>query len=124
MNSRLRHTPLRSALLGRFSARTRAVALRLALRASAAAAMALALCVALGVLFPGEAVAWARLIVLTLAVLGALAWAAAGAARLSIGFEDYLERIERRFPEVRSWLRNALDFEARPPRDTSEELAA
>ena len=125
MNSRLRHTPLLSALLGRYRARTRALTLRLALRASAATAAALALCVALGVFAPGgEALAWVRLVTFALATLAAIAWAAVGAARLSLGFEAYLERIEQRFPEVRSWLRNALDFEARPPRDTSEELAA
>ena len=37
-------------------------------------------------------------------------------------FEAYLERIEERFPVVRSWLRNALDFERRPPAHTSPEL--
>jgi hypothetical protein len=124
MNSRPRHSPLTRALGGSYDARTRALALRVALRASAAAGMAVAVAVTVGALFPaGAAAGWVRLGALALAVIAALAWAARASARLSLGFEDYLERIEQRFPEVRSWLRNALDFESRPPRDTSAELA-
>ena len=124
MISRPRHSPLTRALAGRFRALQQALTLRVALRATAASALALALAITIGVLFPGgSATAWARLIAFALAVIAALAWAARGAARLSLGFEQYLERIEQRFPEVRSWLRNALDFESRPPQDTSEELA-
>jgi hypothetical protein len=124
MNDRPRTGPLTRALGGSYDARTRALALRVAFRAAAASALALAIAVALGALFPaGAAAGWVRLAALALAVIGALAWAVRAAARLSLGFEDYLERIEQRFPEVRSWLRNALDFESRPPRDTSAELA-
>jgi hypothetical protein len=124
MDSRPRMTPLLRTLTGRYGARTRALALRLGLRATAAVAAFLALAVAAGTLVAmGPAAASVRLAVVALAGLGALAWAARGAARLSLGFEGYLERIEQRFPEVRSWLRNALDFERRAPRDTSEELA-
>ena len=124
MNSRPRNYPLSRALARGYRARALALALRVALRSSAAAALALGLAVAAGAfLAGGTAAAWVRLAALALAVLAALAWSASAAARLSLGFEDYLERIERSFPEVRSWLRNALDFERRPPRDTSVELA-
>ncbi|HEY2955535.1 MAG TPA: hypothetical protein VGK89_09855 [Candidatus Eisenbacteria bacterium] len=117
-------TPLLRTLSARYGARTRALALRLGLRAAAAVAAFLALAVAAGTLVAmGPAAASVRLAVVALAGLGAPAWAARAAARLSLGFDGYLERIEQRFPEVRSWLRNALDFERRAPRDTSEELA-
>ena len=124
MTIRPREYPLTRALAGRYRARILALALRVALRASAAGALALALAVAAGAfLAGGTAAAWARLVCFAIFVLAALAWSAAAARRLSLGFDDYLERIEQRFPEIRSWLRNALDFERRPPRDTSAELA-
>jgi hypothetical protein len=40
------------------------------------------------------------------------------------GFERYLERVEERFPVVRSWLRNALDLERETPVGASDQLAA
>jgi hypothetical protein len=124
MTSRPRPSPLTRAIAGRYRARNQALALRMALRGAAAAVLALALAVAIGALFPsGSGAAWVRLATVVLAVLAALVWAARNTARLSLGFDDYLERVEQRFPEVRSWLRNALDFELRPPRDTSTELA-
>src|SRR3989442_8050837 len=125
MKSRLRDHPLSRTLAARHEARTRALVLRVSLRAAAASAAALAVAVGLGALWSGgPPEAWSRLAALALAVLLSLAWAVSRAARLSLGFDAYLERIEERFPEVRSWLRNALDFESRPPRDTSPELAA
>ena len=71
----------------------------------------------------GEALAWARLLVAAAAGLAALALAVAGFLRARPSFDAYLERVEDRFPAVRSWLRNALDFERRPPAHTSPELA-
>ena len=123
MTSRPR-SPLTRAIAGRYRARNQALALRMALRGAAAAVLALALAFAIGALFPsGSGAAWVRLATVVLAALAALVWSARNTARLSLGFDDYLERVEQRFPEVRSWLRNALDFESRPPRDTSAELA-
>src|SRR5262245_33964122 len=124
MTSRPRHSPLTRALAARFRALQNALTLRMALRAVAAVGLAFAIAIAIGALVPGgSAAAWARLLAFAFAVLVALVWVVRIGLRLSLGFEQYLARIEQRFPEVRSWLRNALDFESRPPQDTSEELA-
>ncbi len=113
-------------ILTRHFARLRAALVtRQALRAAAPAALGLAAAVALGALLPvTPATAWAR-------VIAVLAVAAAGLARSLIelrralpGFERYLERVEERFPAVRSWLRNALDLASHPAAHTSPELHA
>jgi len=106
-------------------ARSRALVLRHALRAAAAAALALALVVALGLTLPaGSGYAWARLVALLALASLALLRAARDTWRASLTFERWLERVEERFPEVHSWLRNAIDFERARPPHTSEELAA
>src|SRR5207244_5507818 len=55
---------------------------------------------------------------------GILALAVLRYRAAALPFDGFLERIEARFPEVRSWLRNAMDFQAHPPPDTSAELAS
>lgn len=102
----------------------RALTLRHGLRAAGNVAVVVTLAVALGVAWPtGEPLAWARLFAVAGAGVVALGLAVAGFLRALPTFDAYLERIEQRFPAVRSWLRNALDFERRPPAHTSPELA-
>ena len=123
MTSRVPDSPLRPLVSRHYAALRRALALRHALRAAARTAALITAAVAAGVAVPlGEIGAWARL--LSTAGLGLLAVlaAVAGFLRARPSFDGWLERVEERFPEVRSWLRNALDFEARPPAHTSPEL--
>ena len=60
---------------------------------------------------------------LGLALGAAIVRAVAMVRANSPGFDGFLERLERRFPEVRSWLRNALEFELHAPAHGSRELA-
>jgi hypothetical protein len=125
MTTRLRHSPLGRVLARHYRARRQAIVLRHALRAAAIAAAALVLALAIGLVLPSSPLsAGLRLAAFLAAVVLTAGWAARATLRLSLPFEDYLERIERRFPQVRSWLRNALDFEQAPPRHTSPELVA
>ena len=117
--------PLRQILTRHHDRVRAALIVRHALRAAAAASAAFALAVLLGVLLPVEPLtAWARLIAALAAAVAGLFLALAAFRRALPGFEGYLEGIERHFPGVRSWLRNALDLEARPAPHTSAELAA
>src|SRR6185436_8543388 len=103
----------------------RGIIVRHALRALAILALGLAALVVLGAFLPfGPGVATLRLVVLALAAVLVLAWAAIATARRSPRFARYLEQVEARFPDVRSWLRNALELEHAPSQDTSAELAA
>ncbi len=124
MNARAPEPTLHQRIRRRYGALRRVWTLRVALRAAALICVLLALAVVAGVLRPlGPAGAWARLaLTATLATL-ALAWAIGRQRRAWLSFAGYLERIEERFPEVRSWLRNALELEARPPLHASSELA-
>jgi hypothetical protein len=124
MNDRVPETSLHRILDRHHRAVSGALVARHGLRGAAAACALVALAVIVGVAFPlGPAAAWARLI-LTVAG-GALAVAASVRAfrRAAPRFDAWLEGLERHFPELRSWLRNALDLEASPPPDTSPVLA-
>ena len=102
-----------------------ALALRFALRAGSALAVAVAAVVLAGAAIGGgQGVARLRLGLFVLAAGALLARAVVGFLAAAPRFEAFLERIERRFPDVRSWLRNALDLERRPSAYTSGELAA
>ena len=125
------HVPegsIRHSLRNRHQALRRALALRLGVRAGAAGAVAIAIAVVIGALAGlGETGAWVRLVVLGAALAVAIVWAVARFLATVPGFDTYLERVEARFPDVRSWLRNAIDF-ASPRSDaaaagTSRELA-
>ncbi len=106
-----------------YAALQRSLTLRHALSAAGSVAVVVTLAVALGVAWPmGEPWAWARLFAVAGAGVAALVLAVAGFRRAQPSFAAYLERIEERFPAVRSWLRNALDFERRPPAHTSADL--
>jgi hypothetical protein len=102
----------------------RALLLRFALRAAAASIAFVTVAVVLGMLLPvSPPTAWARLALILLAT-GVAAWLAAGAfGRRAPGYDGYLEQIEDKFPNVRSWLRNALDFEREAPAHGSPELS-
>ncbi len=124
MTTRVPDNALERLVSRHHAALLQALALRHGLRAAGGVAVVIALAVALGVAWPtGEPLAWARLLAATGAGIAALVLAVAGLLRARPSFEAYLERIEDRFPAVRSWLRNALDFERRPPAHTSPELA-
>ena len=98
--------------------------LRHALRASAAASVLLAFGVTAGLALPRTPeMAWVRLAFVALGSAVALAVAVAGARRESPAWDTWLESLEGRFAGLRSWLRNALDFESSTAEHTSGELA-
>lgn len=118
------HPSLKSRLERHHGALRRRLIARHALRAFGIAAPALAAAVLAGAVLPlGPVAAWLRLAALAALISLAAAWAALATLRRSPRFVRYLEQVEGRFPEVRSWLRNALELEARPTPDTSPELA-
>ena len=97
---------------------------RHALRAAAAIAAGLTLAVAVGfALSGGTSLALARLAFVVLAAAAVLVVAVRSQLRSVPRFDTWLQRIEERFPDVRSWLRNALELEGAPPPHTSAELA-
>src|SRR5262245_58473069 len=120
MTPRAPHTPLRSRLNSLFGAHRRAWALRLSLRAAAVAAGAIGAAVVLGIAFPpGEIAAAVRTGLVALAILGLIAAAVTRFLALAPRFDPFLEALETRFPEVRSWLRNALDMERQTSNETT-----
>ena len=118
LQSRLRaaHARVRRALIARH-----------ALRATAAAVVLLTFCVTAGLALPRDPVtAGLRLGLFALGSLAALAFATLALRRETPRWEAWLESLERRFTEIRSWVRNAIDLE-KAERDrtphTSGELA-
>jgi hypothetical protein len=123
MNSRAPDHSIRTLLARHYGALRRALIARQALKAAALSALAIAVGVALGTFVPlGPGFAWTRLVLLALAFTAAVTLAVRAFLRALPAFEGYLERVENRFPDVRSWLRNALDLEAHPPAHASKEL--
>ena len=97
---------------------------RHALRAAAFSNLFIAIAAAAGMLLPvAPGTAWARLIVVLAATVGAVVFAVRAVRASSPAFDAFLETVEERFPKVRSWLRNGLDFEAETPEHGSIELA-
>ncbi len=124
MNDRVPDTSLRRILARHHRAVRGALVARHGLRGAASACALVTLAVIVGVAFPlGPGAAWARLILLLAASALAGATAVRGFRSAAPGFDTWLEGIERQFPELRSWLRNALDLESSPPPDTSPVLA-
>jgi hypothetical protein len=114
---------LRPLLSRHYAALRRALIARHALRGAATVAGLVALALAVGMALPASpATAWARLVALAAGSLAALALVVARLRGSLPGFAAYLEDAEARFPEIRSWLRNALDLERRPAPDTSPAL--
>lgn len=125
MTPRDSHQPLRRLLTTHWSAHRRALVMHAAVRAAAFAAVLIAAAVIAGVVRPGgEPWAWTRALLLAAAIVFVLGRAVARVRAASPGFDRFLEQIEQRFPEVRSWLRNGLEFEQAPPAHGSQELAA
>ncbi len=124
MTTPLPHGSIRSSLARRHAALRRALALRLSLRAAAACAAVITLAVLAGAAIAGAGMAWARLGLVAAACAACTAWAVRRFLREAPAFDAYLERVEQRFPDVRSWVRNAVDFASpRPTPGTSAELA-
>jgi len=116
--------PLRQPLARAHAAVRRALALRSSLAATARVAIALSLAVALGLALPvSPATAWLRLTLFGATALVALGLAVRRFVAEAPRFDGWLEQVESRFPETRSWLRNALDLERRPDPHTSAELS-
>lgn len=124
MTPRAPHSSLSRTLLGHHRAVRRAWIARYSLATAGAVALAVAAMVAFGVALAfGEAVAWVRASALLLFIAAGLAWAVSRFRARAESFEQHLERVETSFPEVRSWLRNAIDFDTQRPVGTSDELA-
>lgn len=101
-----------------------ALVARHASRAAALAVAAVALGLVAGTLLPvSPATAWMRLTSVALGSLGAMFLAVRAFLAEAPGWDTWLEAVEQRFPEVRSLLRNALDFEHHGDAHTSDELA-
>ncbi len=106
-------------------ARERSVVFRYALRATAWSALIIVAAVLVGTLFaPGVRGSWARLLAVALLSTAGIAAAVTRFRRESLSFEAYLEQAEQKFPVIRSWLRNALDFTGKGTLHTSTELAS
>src|SRR5438093_2625046 len=96
--------PLHRLLLGQYAAHRRARILRASIRAAGWAAVAIALVLAAGVVRTGgEPWAWARLVLVSVALVVSIARAVAGVRAASSGFDGFLERLEQHFPDLRSW---------------------
>ena len=116
MTPRDSHPPLHRLLLTHWNAHRRARVMHAAVRAAAMAAALIAVAVIAGVARAGgEPWAWTRALSLVAALLFAVGRAVAKVRASSVGFDRFLEQIEQRFPDIRSWLRNALEFEQAPP---------
>jgi hypothetical protein len=99
-------------------------AARFSLPAAAACAIAVTVAVLIGAFLPlGETAARVRLALVAALCVGFLVWAVQRFRARATSFDTHLEQLEQRFPEIRSWLRNALDLTGRPPQGTSAELA-
>ncbi|HKQ59455.1 MAG TPA: hypothetical protein VJY35_16445, partial [Candidatus Eisenbacteria bacterium] len=124
MKPREPETPLQHVLSRHHRAVRRVLVMRHALRGAAIVCAVVTFAVLVGVAFQaGPGFAWTRLVLTAACGLVAIAAAVLGFRRAAPAFDAWLEHIESRFPELRSWLRNALDLEASPPPDTSPALA-
>ena len=103
----------------------RALFVRHALRGASWSAVAIAAAVALGLpLQAGVSGAWLRLAALLVAVALAALASARGFLSEALSFGGFLEQVEERFPALRSWIRNAVDFEGGRLEHVSSDLAA
>ena len=118
------HTPLRHRLRALHARLRGMLVLRHALRASAAAMVLLAAAVISALALPRTPLtAMLRLGLFVLGSSVALVAALVMLRRESPTWASWLESLETRFPELRSWLRTSLDLEATPDANTSRELA-
>lgn len=125
MTTRAPHDLLRERLQPAYQRVRLALVARHALRAAGIAALLISAALVGGVALPvSPGTAWARLLVIGIGSLAALAFATRAFLREAPSWESWLERVEQRFPGVRSLLRNALDFERHGDAHTSNELAS
>jgi hypothetical protein len=118
------HPPLQTRLTRAHDAVRRALMLRHALRGAAALCALVALLVLAAVpLELGPRAAWVRSALGAALALAVVARALASVRAALPRFDAWLEGLEARFPDTRSWLRNALDLERTPPVHGSAELA-
>ena len=102
----------------------RALLVRHVLEAAAGCAALVALATLIGAAFAtGTTGAWLRLTGLVALATAVTTLAVRAYLRERLGLDPYLERVEARFPALRSLIRNAIDFEAAPRRHESEDLA-
>jgi len=124
MTERVPETPLHRLLSRHHGAVRRALIFRHVLRGGAAICATLTVALVVGVAITlGPAGAWTRLLLAAGGALLALAAAVRAFHREAPRFETWLEGVEGQFPDLRSWLRNALDLEAAPLTGTSPALA-
>lgn len=124
MTARPPHGPLGTRLRAVHARVRRAIALRHALRATAAAIVLLVAAVTLALALPRTPLtAGLRLALFAIGALAAVAVAVRGAARETPRYDGWLESLEERFTDLRSWLRAGLDLERAPAAHTSPELA-
>ncbi len=124
MTDRAPETPVRHPLEGQHRRHRRALLLRHALRGASWCTVAITLAVLLGVAWsPGVIGAWLRLAALVVAGLVAIGFAAARFSGEVLSLDGFLERVEERFPDLRSWIRNAVDFERARFEHVSADLA-
>jgi hypothetical protein len=116
--------PLSRLLGSLYASHRRARVLRASLRAAAAVAALIALAVIVGAfLRGGEGAAWVRAALVVVAVVALIARGVLAYRRTSPTFDAFLESLEAHFPDIRSWLRNALELEHGAPAHGSAELA-
>src|SRR5262245_42025689 len=124
MTLRAPDTSIREPLRQEHRRHRRALWWRCALEGAARCAVVLAVAVLLGVAFtPIVATAWVRLVMLLAACGLAVLAVATRFGRHALSLPAYLERVEQRFPDLKSLIRNAVDFEATTLENVSPELA-
>ncbi len=126
MNDRAPQGSIRKVLDRHHRVVRRAHAWYAGVRGAALAAVPLTLATLAGVLATlGVGAAWLRVTFLGAALLFVLVWAVRRFLRRAPRYDVFLEAAEKHFPELRSWLRNAVDFDAASgeARGTSTQLA-
>jgi DNA segregation ATPase FtsK/SpoIIIE-like protein len=126
MNERAHQGSIRNVLDRHHRTVRRAHALYAGVRGAALAVVPLTLATLAGVLATlGVGAAWVRLALLGGALLLTLFWTVRRFLRRAPAFDRFLETAESRFPDLRSWLRNAVDFSASSDEanGTSSQLA-
>ena len=102
----------------------RALLIRHALKGAAWCTLAVALATVVGLLLATGALgAWVRLLALAAVAVAAIVASARGFLRQRLDLDGYLERVEGHLPQLRSWVRNAVDFEATSHAHVSADLA-
>src|SRR5262245_45127473 len=124
MTSRAPERPLRSPLERQHRRHQRSLLWRHAWRAAALCVAAMGVAVLVGELVGGgPTLAWIRLVLLAAVSLVGIGAAVSRFTREGVTLGAFLERVENRFPHLRSWIRNAVDFEGSSFEHVSPALA-